>query len=129
MVFNSAFIFNSAIVKTVVPGLALTVALIAFAGCGKKDATAGGSTASAAGGGEAIFAANCAKCHSINGSGGKRAPDLSHTGGEAEHTAEWLAAFIKDPQSKKPGTRMPAFGSKISDTDIQTLSVYLTSLK
>jgi mono/diheme cytochrome c family protein len=123
--------FNSALIKAILPGLALTIALLAVAGCSKKDsgADSGSGAASAASGGAAIFAANCANCHSINGTGGKRAPDLSHVGADSEHTVDWLTAFIKNPQSKKPGTRMPGFDGKISDADLQTLATYLAGLK
>jgi len=122
--------------------LAVTVALgiSALVGCSHQDAppppanpgpavdhmsAAGGGSGS----GEALFSARCAGCHTINGAGGQRGPDLSHAGSDPKHTPEWLAAFIKDPSSQKPGSRMPAFGGKIPDSDIQAISNYLSSLK
>jgi cytochrome c oxidase subunit 2 len=114
-------------------GLTLTVSLFVFAGCAKKDATtdtSGGTSATAsAAAGQTVFTTNCARCHAINGAGGNRGPDLSHTGAESTHTAEWIAEFIKDPNSKKPGSRMPPFGNKLSDGDLQAVSAYLAGLK
>ena len=126
---------TTAFIKATVTGVALTIALAAFMGCSKKDSAAAGSgqgsgatTSAASGdGGQAVFAANCTRCHSINGVGGGR--DLSHVGANPQHTVEWLIAFIKDPQSQKPGTRMPAFAGKIPDSDLQSLAIYLAGLK
>ena len=92
-----------------------------------SQGTAGGAPSS--GNGPAVFTANCAKCHSINGTGAKRAPDLTHVGGDSEHTEAWLTEFIKNPSSKKPGSRMPPFDGKISDADLKGLTDYLVSLK
>ena len=114
-------------------GLTLTASLFVFAGCNKKDAapgaSGGGATAATAAAGQTVFTTNCARCHSINGTGGNRAPDLSHTGGDATHTAQWLSEFIKDPKSKNPSSRMPPFGDKITDADLQAVSSYLAGLK
>jgi len=108
--------------------------LFAGAGCSKNSATspsAGmGATSGGASSGESLFAANgCGRCHALNGNPGGRAPDLSHTGAEPTHTAQWIAEQIKDPKSHNPGSRMPAYQGKMSDQDIQTLSQYLASLK
>ena len=112
--------------RTTLIGLTLTASLFVFAGCSKKEAatdTPASTTASAANG-QAVFSANCARCHS----GGGRAPDLSHAGADPKHTAQWLAEFIKDPKSKDPGSRMPAM-DKLSDSDLQAVSAYLAGLK
>jgi len=64
------------------------------------------------------------------GGPGGRAPDLGKVGDDAEHTVEWLAAFVRDPKSQKADARMPAFGAeKINDADLQALAEYLASLK
>ena len=119
--------------RTALIGLALTALLFIFAGCSKKDATSdasGGASATAStAAGQTVFNANCARCHAVNGNGGNRGPDLSHTGAESTHTAQWLAEFIKDPKSKNPGSRMPPFGDKIADGDLQAVSAYLAGLK
>jgi mono/diheme cytochrome c family protein len=120
-------------VRVALIGLTLTASLFVFAGCAKKDATpdASGGTGSgvSAAAGQTVFTTNCARCHAINGAGGGRAPDLSHVGADATHTAQWLAEYIKDPKRKDPGSRMPPFGGKISDSDIQAASAYLAGLK
>ena len=50
-------------------------------------------------------------------------------GGEAEHTAAWLVAHIKNPKAHNPGSRMPSFEGHISDKDLLALGAYLASLK
>jgi len=117
-------------IRAVVIGLSCFIPLITLSACNKKAESVAQTGASASsGGGEAVFAANCSKCHSINGAGAKRAPDLSHVGADSEHTPAWLTEFIKNPSSKKPGSRMPAFEGKISDADMASLTGYLASLK
>lgn len=101
---------------------------------------------------------NCARCHKLGETGGGMAmggpagggpggppgggfkggppgggmsgPDLSKTGADANHTAAWLAAHIRDPRSHSPQSRMPASGpDKISDADLNSLAEYLASQK
>ncbi|HLK60635.1 MAG TPA: c-type cytochrome [Chthonomonadaceae bacterium] len=130
-------------------GLALTAAFFVLVGCSGNDqgsdakapapppksdnATASKAappdSASTSGDpGQAVFNAKCAGCHTIGG-GRKKGPDLAHVGGEAEHTQEWLTAFIKDPKSKDPGSRMPGFEGKITDDELKSLTAYLVTLK
>jgi mono/diheme cytochrome c family protein len=65
---------------------------------------------------------NCG-CH--NGSG--RGPDLSHEG--TRRSATWLKAFIADPRSKNPSSRMPAMAGKVSSLDISVIADYLAKAK
>ncbi len=95
------------------------------AGAPKQTASASGG--SGGGDGASIFGAKCAGCHKLGSTGGGRAPDLTHIGGEKD--AASLAEFIKNPKSKNPGSRMPGFEGKISDTDMKTLTEYLASQK
>jgi cytochrome c553 len=106
--------------------------MVAAAGCGKKsgDSAGGAGTGGGAtGGGDAValFTANCGKCHRMGQTGGGRAPDLSKAG--VAHDASWIADHIKDPKSHNPQSKMPAFGGKLSDGDIQSLASHLASLK
>jgi cytochrome c2 len=56
--------------------------------------------------GEHIFEnKNCRGCHSILGSGGHSAPDLTNV--IARRDPVWLARWLADPQAVKPGTAMP----------------------
>ncbi|GDX39871.1 hypothetical protein LBMAG21_01630 [Armatimonadota bacterium] len=115
-----------------------TLSLV-FMGCNKgetsSDSSSSGSkqSASAAGGGAgggdgaSIFSAKCAGCHKLGSKGGGNAPELTHIGGEKD--AASLAEFVKNPKSKNPGSRMPAFEGKISDADMKTLTEYLASQK
>lgn len=122
--------------------LAAALALGLTAACNKQDQTSGGGEAAQgnapggqmaggppAGSGQAVFQQNCSRCHAINGQGGRRGPDLSHVGAQSDHTAQWLTEFIRDPKSKDAGSRMPAFGNRIGDADMQSLTSYLVTLK
>lgn len=48
---------------------------------------------------------DCNGCHSILGSGGDRAPDLTKV--IERRDPVWLARWLADPQAVKPGTAMP----------------------
>lgn len=89
----------------------------------------GGNTTLAAAG-KIVYASNgCARCHALAGQGGRSGPDLSHVGAESSHTSDWLVAYIKDPKTHNPGSRMLAFAGKITDKDLLALGAYLASLK
>lgn len=78
------------------------------------EALAGLSPAEA---GKKVFDARCKRCHTINGEGGTRGPNLSKVGGRLEEAA--IRDFVKDPAAARPGTRMP----KVSLTEKQVDSV------
>ena len=117
----------------IVPSLAVLGLIVSAApGCKKKDSAAPAapapSGAALASGGQKVFAShNCGNCHAINGQGGRGGPDLGKVGGE--HDAQWIVAHVRNPQSHKPGSRMPAFEGKISDAELASLGAYLASLK
>jgi cytochrome c oxidase subunit II len=78
----------------------------------------------------------CALCHSVLGTDarGKVAPDLTHiasrttlAAGTLPNTPGHLAGWIIDPQSVKPGTRMPA--NSLDAESLQALLGWLGSLK
>ncbi|MBP1932632.1 cytochrome c oxidase subunit II [Ammoniphilus resinae] len=85
--------------------------------------------------GQEIFNKSCLGCHAVGGQGGKMGPNLTAFGdrdkvaGILEYNKENIAAWIHDPQSKKPGNLMPAFGDKLSDQEIDSLVEYLDGLK
>ncbi len=45
-------------------------------------------------------------------------------------TPEWLAAYIKDPKSRRPDAKlMPAFGKEMNDLEIRSLAEWLAAKK
>jgi mono/diheme cytochrome c family protein len=98
-----------------------------LAGCGKGDPSEGGP--------KATFDRHCASCHARAGEpggpsrGGSKGPDLSKVGAAPGHTAEWLADYIRDPKSKRAESKMPAFGSKLTDAQIKELAEWLAAQK
>jgi cytochrome c oxidase subunit II len=78
----------------------------------------------------------CVTCHTIRGTqaGSRIGPELTHIGsrrtiaaGTLPNTGEHLLQWVRDPQSIKPGTRMPA--NHLSDDDLRAVVAYLTSLR
>jgi uncharacterized membrane protein len=72
------------------------------------------------------FSQKCQGCHKINGAGGDVGPNLSREG--TLHDAAWIEAQIKDPNSHKSGSAMPAFAD-IPDNARQATAAYLASLR
>jgi cytochrome c oxidase subunit 2 len=75
-------------------------------------------------------------CHAISGTpaGSRIGPDLTHlasrqtiAAGTLPNTRGNLAGWIVNPQSIKPGTRMPP--NQLDPNDLQALLAYLESLK
>jgi len=78
----------------------------------------------------------CAMCHQIRGTdaGGHVAPDLTHlasrhtiAAASLPNTRGHLGGWIIDPQSIKPGTRMPP--NNLTPQELNSLLVYLEGLK
>lgn len=85
--------------------------------------------------GQNVFERHCAVCHTVRGltPEGIRGPDLSHlktrstlAAGLLVNTPANLAAWIANPQSFKPGTRMPA--QILSGADLTAVTSYLNTL-
>jgi mono/diheme cytochrome c family protein len=80
--------------------------------------------------GRTVYDANgCARCHSIQGEGGRIGPDLTRVGGDARHTPQWLITHVKNPRTHNRSSRMPSFDGRIGAADLTTLGAYLASLK
>lgn len=87
--------------------------------------------------GQQVFlSSTCVMCHAINGTpaGSNIGPNLTHVASRQmiaaatlTNTRDHMAQWIKDPQSVKPGTRMPQ--NNLSEADLQALLDYLQSLK
>jgi cytochrome c oxidase subunit II len=87
--------------------------------------------------GQRVFmSSQCASCHTIAGTAalGTIGPDLTHLASRSRlaselipNTPHELAAWIRDPQAIKPGSRMPDLG--LSKPQIAELVAYLDSLR
>lgn len=78
----------------------------------------------------------CINCHAVSGTvaDGRFGPDLTHlmsrdtiASGAAPNTTENLKAWIRDPDSVKPGSLMPAM--KLNEHDLDKLTAYLETLR
>ncbi|WP_028551821.1 cytochrome c oxidase subunit II [Paenibacillus sp. UNC451MF] len=83
--------------------------------------------------GEQVFKDNCLSCHAVNAQGLGFGPNLNGFGtremvaGILPHDDESIKQWIKDPQSVKPGNKMPQV--PLQDNQINDLVKYLNSLK
>jgi cytochrome c oxidase subunit 2 len=87
--------------------------------------------------GERVFlSGTCAMCHAISGTGAGShvGPDLTHlasrrtiAAGTLPNNTGNLAGWILDPQSIKPGAKMPP--NQLDPPALQALLAYLESLK
>ncbi|HEX6397391.1 MAG TPA: cytochrome c oxidase subunit II [Steroidobacteraceae bacterium] len=85
---------------------------------------------------DVFLGSTCRACHAIQGTiaAARLGPDLTHVAsrpriaaGAVPNDIGHLAAWITDPQSIKPGTKMPS--TKLSGPDLLALATYLGSLK
>jgi cytochrome c oxidase subunit 2 len=86
--------------------------------------------------GQRIFESTaCINCHAVNGTvaDGRFGPDLTHlmsretiASGAAPNTTENLRLWIQNPDSIKPGSKMPAMG--LSDHQLDAVTAYLATL-
>jgi uncharacterized membrane protein len=76
----------------------------------------------------AIMKSNgCLSCHSMNGSGGISAQDLTHEG--ARHPdVSWQIKHLKDPNSVSPGSSMPSFAA-MPPSQLKLLATFLANKK
>ena len=69
---------------------------------------------------------DCAYCHHIQGRGGRRVgPDLSNIRAKGR-TAEYVAAFIKDPQSKSTWSIMPKYD--LPEAQVKAMADFILGL-
>lgn len=69
----------------------------------------------------------CLGCHKFNGEGRAKGPDLTFAG-KLHGDIEWQIAHLKDPASKVPGSKMPAYDD-MSEPDLRALATFLASRK
>jgi cytochrome c oxidase subunit 2 len=94
------------------------------------------STEDARRGHELFMQSSCVLCHTIRGTdaGARLGPELTHVGsrttiaaGTLPNTREGLRRWIADPQSIKPGVRMPR--SPLGGDDLDAVVSYVRSLQ
>ncbi|HKB04629.1 MAG TPA: cytochrome c, partial [Gemmataceae bacterium] len=81
-----------------------------------------------------LFDYHCLDCHRVGGQGGPRpgkrgGPDLSKTAADPEHTADWVAEHITNPQTHAPGSRMPKFDGRLTPEQVRKLAEYVLTPK
>ena len=103
---------------------------------GQERTPAKSATGLAAAGQAQFMSDQCASCHTIAGTPAKGTigPDLTHLASRVGLASEQipnnpheLAAWLRNPQAIKPGTRMPDLG--LSSEQIHQLVAYLDSLR
>jgi len=58
------------------------------------------------------FRENCMACHTINGEGGDKAPELNYPMNVTEYLSDaWIRKWMMDPRSVRYNATMPAFAS------------------
>jgi nitric oxide reductase subunit C len=72
-----------------------------------------------------VFNQMCIACHTLEGQGGKVGPALDGVGSRLEK--DYIAKWLRDPLTVKPGTLMPKL--PLSDEDILELTAFLSQLK
>jgi len=87
--------------------------------------------------GQRIFETTaCVNCHTVSGTvaNGRFGPDLTHlmsrdtiAAGAAPNTRDNLRLWIRDPNTIKPGSLMPAM--ELNDQDLDALTAYLETLR
>ncbi len=74
--------------------------------------------------GEQLYAQNCAVCHGTNGQGTRRAPALNVKSYLESTSDQALQQIITNGV---PGTAMPAWGTRLTDAEIQAIVGYIRS--
>jgi quinol-cytochrome oxidoreductase complex cytochrome b subunit len=109
-----------------------TLALLTYLGAvqlppGSQVAPAGSSQALVDQGHEVFVANKCLSCHVVKGEGVAFGPELTHLASRS-FSADKVKALIRNPLAVNPQAGMPAF-DKLSDSDLQALVAYLSTLK
>jgi cytochrome c oxidase subunit 2 len=88
--------------------------------------------------GEQVFKDNCMSCHAVNAQGLGMGPNLNGFASRTmisgvlprgDQNDKNLHDWILDPQSVKPGTKMPAFQGSLQEQQVKDLVQYLNSLR
>lgn len=76
------------------------------------------------------FRENCMACHTVNGEGGNKAPELNYPMNVTEYLSdEWLRKWLMDPRSVRYNATMPAFASHPNpDILVEDVLAYLKTM-
>jgi len=77
-------------------------------------------------GGKLFYDNNCYMCHTIDGVGGRMAPDLTHVASRRDE--KWIIAHLKNPKAFTPDSIMPSF-AKLGEEKLKTLTKFLLTYK
>lgn len=89
-----------------------------------------GDTSAQAKKGFVAFRENCMACHTVNGEGGGKAPELNYPVSITEYVPDaWLRKWIMDPRAIRYNATMPAFaGHPRPDALIDDVLAYLKAM-
>ena len=77
-----------------------------------------------------LFSRYCIGCHSVNRVGGKVGPELNLPVSITEiYDDRKLSSYIRDAQSLRPGSKMPAFNKILETTEIDNIVKYLKQMQ
>ncbi|HWU56632.1 MAG TPA: c-type cytochrome [Rhizomicrobium sp.] len=78
--------------------------------------------------GKALYDQHCTACHGANAGAGERAPAIvsTATGMRGARSDAQLMAIVKNGI---PGTAMPAWGNRLSDSDIADIGAFVRALR
>ncbi len=76
------------------------------------------------------FRENCMACHSVNGEGGNKAPELNYPMSVTEYLSdEWMRKWLMDPRSVRYNATMPGFASHAEpDALVADVLAYLKAM-
>jgi CRP-like cAMP-binding protein/mono/diheme cytochrome c family protein len=76
------------------------------------------------------FRENCMACHTVNGEGGNKAPELNYPMSVTEYlSGKWLRQWLKDPRSIRYNSTMPGFAAhEKPDAFVDDILAYLKTM-
>lgn len=72
-----------------------------------------------------VVARYCIGCHKLDADGGSEGPDLTRAG--SKHDVKALRLWITDPEAVNPEAEMPAFGKRLSPTELDAIAAFLAA--
>lgn len=79
--------------------------------------------------GKAIYDTNCTACHGANAGAGDRAPAIVNASATSMRGERSDAQLLNVVRNGIPGTAMPAWGTRLSATEISNLGAYIHALR